>query len=248
MIADAGTSRRWTGRARALPSATFGTTSTAAPRTALHLGGPGSCDGEHASKGRAPHGAVTKQRPKVCNADRCSPAVTAGVTAHWGAHSPNALHAARGGTWDGTDLRMGMPSALMITYPMNPGIRTQPFHGLFNLGLPRSRHVRCSRCAPGAHGSGQDWRLHTWMGRTTCPAIFQPPPGVQPSPRRPQPNRFCKQLLLKKKKHLVDGLSKFVTHSCPSTQFASVLAGGGCRHAPAPCAGRTQPHGPTISL
>ena len=127
MIADAGTSRRWTGRARALPRATFGTTSTAAPRTALHLGGPGSCDGEHASKGRAPHGAVTKQRPKVCNADRCSPAVTAGVTAHWGAHSPNALHAARGGTWDGTDLRMGMPSALMITYPMNPGYEPSLF-------------------------------------------------------------------------------------------------------------------------
>lgn len=121
MIADAGTSRRWTGRARALPSATFGTTSTAAPRTARHLGGPGSCDGEHASKGSAQHGAVTKHRPKVCNADRCSPAVTAVITAYRGAHSPNALHAVRGGTWDGTDLRMGMPSALMITYPMNPG-------------------------------------------------------------------------------------------------------------------------------
>ena len=40
--------------------------------------------------------------------------------------------------------------------PHEPGIRTQLFHGLFNLGLPRSRHVSCSRRAPGAHGSRQD--------------------------------------------------------------------------------------------
>ena len=247
MIADAGTSRRWTGRARALPRATFGTTSTAAPRTALHLGGPGSCDGEHASKGRAQHGAVTKQRNKVCNADRCSPAVAAGITARWGAHSPNGPHAARGGTGGGTDLRMGMPSALMITYPMNPGYEpsffmvssTSDCRGCAtSVEQARAGSTREQAGLTHAHVDGTHHLSRHLSASSWCAALAKAP-SAKP---------FLQTTPAEKEKTSGGWTSKFVTHSCPSTQFASVLAGGGCRHAPAPCGGRTQPHGPTISL
>ena len=113
---------------------------------------------------------------------------------------------------------MGMPSALMITYPMNPGYEPS-FFMVSSTSDCRGRATSVEQARAGstreqaglahAHVDGTHHLSRHLSASSWCAALAKAPsakPFLQTTPVEKRKNIWP----------LVDGLSKFVTHSCPS--------------------------------